>query len=125
MNTQTEIKNCPIGADRLREMWATHGPELDIKCTEIERGQIRKIWDTMPGHTCFMDAFWRLFQAKCCPFVVMLKADFDTVCKVTFNPVHHKAGAVGYHAAKETAEKHAAKNNQFYGNSLYYVEQVN
>jgi hypothetical protein len=54
---------------RAKEAWdATEGgigPRSDrLVLTEAERAYVKALWETMPGSTCFMDAFFRIEQGR-------------------------------------------------------------
>lgn len=46
---------------------AVHGPwcdQLDKVMLPGERAEIVKVWKTMPGHTCFVDALYRIARGQ-------------------------------------------------------------
>jgi len=48
---------------------AIHGPwsdQLDKCMTPQERESVINVWDTMPGYTCFADAFMRIVKGIVC-----------------------------------------------------------
>lgn len=60
-------------AERAREIFdharqrATVGPwsdQLDKVMTPDERHEIKQLWATMPGHTCFVDALFRVMNGE-------------------------------------------------------------
>lgn len=65
--------------ERFRELWNLRGIQGDIPLsfrppyalgafyepngiTEAEHMEVRKRWDAMPGHTCWLDAFHALWK---------------------------------------------------------------
>lgn len=38
--------------------------DISIFMTEIENETVKELWKTMPGYTCYMDAFLRLLNGK-------------------------------------------------------------
>ena len=51
-----------LTAERCEELWKTCSIASSIKVTPAEDKEIRDLWDTMPGHTCFMTAFFRIWN---------------------------------------------------------------
>ena len=46
---------------------AVFGPwcdQLDKVMLPGERAEIMAVWDTMPGHTCFVDALYRIAKGR-------------------------------------------------------------
>lgn len=54
-------KPTPFGSARAEVMWSTRGLQNTIR--DIEPGEdayVKAVWSTMPGNTCWMDAFHRI-----------------------------------------------------------------
>lgn len=37
---------------------------LDKVMTKEERKEVNQVWDTLPGHTCFVDALYRIANGR-------------------------------------------------------------
>lgn len=62
-NEKTVYKNVIpeiVTRERAEEIWANRGLCWALTMTIHEEAYIRNLWDTMPGNTCFMDAFFRV-----------------------------------------------------------------
>jgi len=38
--------------------------QLDKVMTKEERDEVNKVWETMPGYTCFVDALYHIINSK-------------------------------------------------------------
>lgn len=62
--TQTQAEPTPFGPERAQEIhdasrsWFGPGPHQFM--TDGEIAYVHEVWDTLPGHTCFMDALLRI-----------------------------------------------------------------
>jgi len=61
-----KVEPTPFGSTRAQEIWASRGFcwDLDKRLTPGEDAYVRKVWDTMSGTTCWMDAFFRILNGK-------------------------------------------------------------
>ena len=49
---------------RAQEIWDTRAPFGELSLTDMERSEVKKVWDRMPGHTCFVDALLRIARGQ-------------------------------------------------------------
>lgn len=54
--------SAPFGQARAQEIWDARGPQWSVHPTEGEDAYVQYVWSTMPGHTCWMDAFFRILN---------------------------------------------------------------
>jgi hypothetical protein len=61
---RTHATPTPFGPARAEEIWEARGAEQDFShaMTDGEDEYVRKVWETMPGWTCYMDAFNRIWR---------------------------------------------------------------
>lgn len=45
---------------RAREIWQSRNAAGEVSCSAQEDAQVRAVWKTLPGHTCWMDALARI-----------------------------------------------------------------
>lgn len=38
--------------------------QIEKVITKEERNEVNKVWETMPGHTCFVDALYRIANGE-------------------------------------------------------------
>jgi hypothetical protein len=46
--------------DRAQEILRTMSPFGELQMSKSEDAEVRKVWQTMPGYTCFYDALVRI-----------------------------------------------------------------
>lgn len=57
----------PFGAARAEAIWSQRELEHDLDgsgMTDGEHNYVRAVWAAMPGHTSWMDAFWRVMRGQ-------------------------------------------------------------
>jgi hypothetical protein len=56
----------PFDQKRAQEIWAQRGLcySLDGVITEGESAYVSALWDTMPGYTCWMSAFFEILNGR-------------------------------------------------------------
>jgi len=59
---KSKVEPTPFGSKRAEEIWENRGHCWDLRLTPGEDAYVHKVWDTMPGHTCWMDAFFRILN---------------------------------------------------------------
>ena len=47
--------------ERAEESWAARGPQNELRMSPAEDQEISAIWQTMPGWSCFMSAFFHAY----------------------------------------------------------------
>lgn len=66
MKNSSRVTATPFAIDRARIIWATRGLMNDVSrvVTPGEDAYVKKVWDTLPGNTCWMSAFFLILQGK-------------------------------------------------------------
>lgn len=66
---RTKATPAPFGPERAEEIWAQRGLEHEVShaMTDGEDEYVHAVWSTMPGHTCWADAFHRIRLGKVPP----------------------------------------------------------
>lgn len=56
----------PFGVERARAIWAARGLCNDISraVTPGEDAYVKQVWDTLPGSSCWMTAFYLIMNGK-------------------------------------------------------------
>lgn len=54
----------PFGPERAEAIWAARVTQNEIKPEPGEDSHIRNVWESMPGHTTYMDAFHRIRRGE-------------------------------------------------------------
>jgi hypothetical protein len=49
---------------RAQQIWDNRLPFGELSVSDAERLAVRKVWDGMPGHTCFADALLRIARGE-------------------------------------------------------------
>jgi len=60
------MQSTPFSQDRAREIWAQRGMQNTVShaMTGSEIAYVKAIWDTLPGNSCFMSAFFLILNGQ-------------------------------------------------------------
>jgi hypothetical protein len=63
---KTKVAPTQFGVDRAKAIWAARGWCNDVSraYTPGEDAYVKQVWDTLPGNTCWMSAFFLILNGN-------------------------------------------------------------